>query len=187
MTDLFDPSSSPTVEPDALVRGVFTQWRIAFSTSDAAHSVYYKIGTPGQETPVTVSGTYDDNGHWLFTIGSDDYAGILAGENRWDLYVERDSDSQRIILSTGLITVHETSADRRTYAEVMVSKIESILQGRADHDVESYSIKSRSITRMNVMELTKWRDYFRAEVDRTGGSSSSKQRADNKTVRVRFI
>ncbi len=83
--------------------------------------------------------------------------------------------------------LHETTDDRRTHAEIMVAKIESVLQGRADHDIESYSIKNRSLTRMSVKELMHWRDYYRAEVDYTGGSDTGAKRVKKNTVRVRFI
>ena len=71
---------------------------------------------------------------------------------------------------------------------IMLNKIESLLQGRADKDVSSYSIQGRSIAKMSIVDLLQWRDYYRKEV--------SKERRDNAialgrptktTMKVRFL
>jgi len=56
------------------------------------------------------------------------------------------------------------SADPRFHAEKMLTKIESILEGKADSDVSSYSIAGRSLTKFSPEELIQWRDYYRKEV-----------------------
>jgi hypothetical protein len=45
----------------------------------------------------------------------------------------------------------------------MIDKIESLLEGRADGDVGSYSIQGRSLTKLGIDELLKWRDYYKGE------------------------
>ena len=40
------------------------------------------------------------------------------------------------------------------------------LEGKADSDVSSYSIGSRSLSKMTPEELTTWRDYYKAEYNR---------------------
>jgi hypothetical protein len=69
----------------------------------------------------------------------------------------------------------------------MVDKIESILLGRADADVASYSINGRSLTKIAPNELREWRDYYRAEVaqdKRRERVVNGKQTAA--TIKVRF-
>jgi hypothetical protein len=46
----------------------------------------------------------------------------------------------------------------------MLEKIQSLLEGRADNDVEEYSIGNRSLTKLSITDLMKWRDYYRSEV-----------------------
>jgi hypothetical protein len=46
----------------------------------------------------------------------------------------------------------------------MLEKIQSLLEGRADNDVEEYSIGNRSLTKLSIQDLMKWRDYYRQEV-----------------------
>jgi hypothetical protein len=98
----------------------------------------------------------------------------------------------RVVVERGEFEVIQdldnSGADPRTHAEIMLNKIESLLQGRADKDVSSYSIQGRSIAKMSIVDLLQWRDYYRKEV--------SKERRDNAialgkptktTMKVRFL
>lgn len=78
-------------------------------------------------------------------------------------------------------------ADPRTHAEIMVAKIESILSGKADSDVSSYSIAGRSLSKMSFRELTDARDYYRKEVQREViAERIRKGQGTGATVQVRF-
>ena len=78
-------------------------------------------------------------------------------------------------------------SDPRSHAEIMVKKIESILQGRADQDVSSYSINGRSLTRMGVADLVEWRDYYMAEIVKQKREYRKKLgQSTGQTIRVRF-
>ena len=142
----------------------------------------------GPGVVITIEGVWDaTDQQWHFTVPAVTSAAWPAGSYRWDLKVTRDSDGEVVIISTGSIEIFTSTDDRRTHAEVMVKKIESILSGRADSDVESYSIKSRSITKMSVKELTDWRDYYLSETRRTGGSTGGVDMPKANTVRVRWV
>ena len=69
----------------------------------------------------------------------------------------------------------------------MVEKIESILAGKADSDVSSYSIAGRSLTKMSFTELLEARDYYRAEANKEKAASDAKNgRKGVSTIKVRF-
>ena len=79
------------------------------------------------------------------------------------------------------------TSDPRTHAKIMLDKIESLLEGRADKDVSSYSIAGRSLNKMSISELLEWRNYYKAEYNR----ELSKQRNENEdgsgnTIKVSF-
>ena len=82
----------------------------------------------------------------------------------------RNSDSERITLDSGTWEVvrnnDASTADPRTHAKIMVEKIESLLEGRADADVSSYSIAGRSLTKLSIDELMTWRDRYKSEYQR---------------------
>ena len=187
-TDPFDTSLTMTTEPESLLIGSYQAWRRLLDYSSDTFSLAYRLTPIGGGTVRTVSGTFDDTTDWwVFTVGVSDMTGWDAGSYRWDLRLTRLSDSEVMDLSTGILQIYGTSEDRRTHAEIMVQKIESLLSGRADHDVESYSIKSRQITKMSAAELRQWRDYYVAEVARSGGSSNGVPAPKKNTVRVRWI
>lgn len=185
MSDIFDPAFAPKTEPESIVAGSFTQWRRDIPYSPAEYTASYRFIPVNGGSQYTLSGSKPDD-YWLFVASSVATAAWLSGTYRWDLLVTRLADSETSIVLTGSILVHASTSERRTHAEIMIVKIESILSGRADNDIESYSIKSRSLTRMTVKELTQWRDYYLDEVGRTGGSSTV-GRADRNTVYVRFV
>jgi hypothetical protein len=69
----------------------------------------------------------------------------------------------------------------------MLTKIETILEGKADSDVGSYSIAGRSLTKMTFDELLIARDRYKGEVlkhQRELLLKRGKQSAN--TIKVRF-
>jgi hypothetical protein len=187
MADPFDTSTVPLYEPGSIVAGSYIAWRKRLELEAATYSVKYRLTPTAGGTMVEVSGSTTDDSVWLFEALSAVTGAWATGEYRWDILVTRTSDSEIAEIATGTLTVYASTDDRRTHAEVMVAKIESLLTGRADDDVDNYSIKNRSLTKIPVEELTKWRDYYRAEVARTGGSTTSAATPKNNTVRVRWL
>ena len=69
----------------------------------------------------------------------------------------------------------------------MINKIESLLSGKADDDVASYSIAGRSLTKLSFTELTEARDYYRREVvEHTNKERIKRGKKGNETIKVRF-
>lgn len=182
----FDTALIPQSEPNVIVSGTFVTWQRDMDGLDnTLYDVRY-VFTPVQSvsTARTVIGVLV-NGIATFEILS---ATLWAsGEYRWDLQIVRKSDNEVAIVNTGLSTIFSTTDDRRSHAELMVTKIESLLSGRADSDIESYSIKNRSLTKMSVKELREWREYYLAEIERTGGSVDRGTGAKSNKIRVRFV
>jgi hypothetical protein len=172
MADPFDTTSAPLTEPESILIGSFTAWRREITLSAATYSLKYRMIPTFGGAAIEIIGTTTDGLIWTFDALSSVTSAWRAGTYRWDLIVTRLSDSEVAITETGMLRVFATSEDRRTHAEVMVAKIESLLAGRADSDIDNYSIKNRSISKMPVKELIEWRDYYRSEVARTGGSTT---------------
>jgi len=78
-------------------------------------------------------------------------------------------------------------ADPSGHAEIMLRKVESLLEGRADKDVSSYSIAGRSITKMSVTELLEWRNFYKREAAQNKRKNDiANGRQTNSTIKVRF-
>ena len=66
-------------------------------------------------------------------------------------------------------------------------KRQSLLSGKADDDVSSYSIAGRSLTKLSFAELTEARDYYRREVvEHTNRERIKRGKKGNETIKVRF-
>lgn len=165
-----------------IVAGRYLVWKR--DLPDIPHTDYdvqYDMG--GQ----TVEGSHDGD-HWVFEVNSATATTMTPQRaSRWSLIVIRKSDSESSEIGNGFVDIFATTDDRSTHAEQMVVKIESVLHGRADHDIESYSIKGRSLTRMSVRELTQWRSFYLNEIASNGGSTTQSGARSNSKLRARFI
>ena len=194
MANLFDTDNAPTIEPDQIVIGDRVTWRKKNLGSDypsTAYTVAYvsRISSGGGTHEFTVTGTADGN-DYLFTITSVASADFDKGHHHWQLEITRTSDSERVVTQTGswdIITDLDNNVDPRTHAEIMVDKIETVLQGRADADVLSYSINGRSLSKIPPQELVEWRDYYRREAAMQHRKDHIKNgRATSASIKVRF-
>ena len=194
MANLFDTDNAPTIEPDKIVVGDRVSWRKTNLGSDypsTAYSVAYvsRVSSGGGTHEFTVTGTADDN-DYLFTITSVASASFDVGHHHWQLEITRTSDSERIVIQTGswdIITDLDNNVDPRSHAEIMLDKIETVLQGRADADVLSYSINGRSLSKIPPAELVEWRDYYRSEVASEHKNDHVRNgRKHGGTIKVRF-
>ena len=194
MANLFDAANAPEGEPTIVTVGDFIQWKRSDLVDDYPPSLYTATYiariTGGGANEITLTGT-DETTHYLFSVSSTVSADFVPGYYHWQLEIVRNSDSERIVVDTGTFTANVdldvNASDPRTHAEIMVDKIESILQGRADSDVANYSIKDRSLTKLSISELLQWRDYYRLELRKEKTAQLiAKGDATGATVKVRF-
>ena len=194
MANLFDTDNAPTIEPDQIVVGDRVTWRKKNLGSDypsTAYSVAYvsRVSSAGGNHEFQVTGTADGN-DYLFTIASTASASFDLGHHHWQLEITRSSDSERIVIQTGswdIITDLDNNVDPRSHSEIMLDKIETVLQGRADADVLSYSINGRSLSKIPPNELVQWRDYYRREVSQEHKEDHVRNgRSHGGTIKVRF-
>tara|TARA_R110000803_G_scaffold79815_2_gene145527 strand:- start:642 stop:1238 length:597 start_codon:yes stop_codon:yes gene_type:complete len=170
LANQFDPANSPTIEPERIVVGDFIQWRrVDLGTdypNDAYTATYVARITGGGSSEIQIAGTAY-NSDYLFSASSSVSENFTAGFYHYQLEMVRNSDSERIVIDRGTFTaavdLDVNGTDPRSHAEIMVDKIETVLQGRADADVLSYSINGRSLSKMPPNELVEWRDYYKRE------------------------
>ena len=194
MANLFDPNEAPEGEPTEVVVGDFIQWKRSDLLTDyplASYSAEYVARITGGganeiKLPATESG-----GTYLFTVDSVTSADFAPGLYHWQLEITQTSSGNRIVVDTGDFTavpdMDNNTADPRIHAEIMVDKIQTILEGKADSDVSSYSIAGRSLTKMSFQELVDARDYYRKEVISHNNAELVKRgKRNGATVQVRF-
>ena len=195
MPNLFDAELAREGEPSEVVVGDFVQFKrsdlaIDYPT-DSYTATFVARLTAGGSSEIQVEANVSD-GAYLFTIDSATSAAFVAGKYHWQTEILRNSDDSRVVVNRGsldiVVDLDATGADPRTHAEIMLAKIESLLEGKADSDVANYSIQGRSLTKFGLDELLQWRDYYNAEVTKQKRLEDIRLgRKTASTVKVRFL
>jgi hypothetical protein len=194
MANLFDAANAPEGEPTEIVVGDFIQWKRSDLVADypvATHSAEYVARiTGGGSSEIKIAAT-ENADYYLFTADSATSADFEVGLYHWQLEITQTSSGNRIVVDIGdfeaIPDMDNNQADPRIHAEKMLGKIESLLEGKADSDVSSYSIAGRSLTKLSFQELVDARDYYRREVVKHQNDSLMKRGKKNgSTIQVRF-
>ena len=196
MANLFDAANAPEGEPKEVVVGDFIQWKRSdltdYPTSSGYTAEYVARITGGGSNeiklPQSASSTDD---YYLFTVDSDTSASFLPGLYHWQLEITQTSSGNRIAIDTGDFTaipdMDNNQADPRIHAEIMVAKIQSLLEGKADSDVAEYTIAGRSLTKLSFKELLEARDHYKREIVKHNNDELIKKgKSNGSTIQVRF-
>jgi len=194
MANAFDAINAPEGEPESLVVGDFVQWKrsdlVADYPADSYTATYVARITGGGQNEIQVVGT-NQTTHYLFQISGDSSSSFVPGYYFYQLEIKRNSDSERIVISKGNFSItpdlEVNQADPRTNSKIMLDKIESLLNGKADSDVSSYSVAGRSLTKMTFAELQDARNFYKQEVLSEQSKLNAKNgRKGSSTIQVRF-
>jgi hypothetical protein len=160
-----------------------------YPSSDYSAQYVARI-TGGGANEIKLSGVGSAN-YYLFTVPSATSADFLAGYYHWQLEITETATGNRLVVDQGdfnaLPDLDDNQADPRIHAEIMLSKIETILEGKADSDVSNYSIAGRSISKMTFDELLAARDLYRREIVAHERKELLKRgKSNGTTIKVRF-
>ena len=171
MANMFDTANAAETEPAKIIAGdrlIFKRSDLNNDYANSSFTLKYSArleGTGSTEIQITATASGSD---YLVEVASATTASYTVGTYRWQAYITRNSDSQRLTIDEGTWEVianrDAATTDPRSHAAIMVDKIESILEGRADSDVSSYSIQGRSLTKLGIEELMAWRDRYKSEL-----------------------
>jgi hypothetical protein len=173
MGNAFDSANYPEKEPSQLTVGDRWLWKRTDLGTDyppASYSLKYALRRhdTGAEIEITAS---ESGADYLVEVASATTALYAAGFYVWTAYIIRSSDSERLALGTGtveLVANRDAAAettDPRTHARKVLDAIEAVLENRATVDQEEYSFAGRSLKRMPIEDLIKFRKTYKAEVD----------------------
>ena len=195
MANLFDESNAPEGEPLKVVVGDFIQWKktaLAESYPPAQFSAEYVARvTAGGSGEIKLAAIERTN-YYLFQVTSATSETFAPGFYHWQLEVTETSSGNRLVVERGefeaIADLDVNGADPRSHADIMLDKIEALLEGRADKDVSSYSIQGRSISKMSIADLLQWRDYYRKEqVRERRDNAIALGKPTKTTMKVRFL
>lgn len=153
----------PTHEPTEFTKGDSLSWKKSLSDYPAGDWTlnYYIRGAVTLDITATASGT-----DHLATISATDSDTLTAGSYWWQAVATKDSDRKTVGQGQFVVlpNVEDQVAgyDGRTHVKKTLDALEAVIEKRASLDQQSYSINNRSLSRMSVDELLKWRDKYRA-------------------------
>lgn len=194
MANLFSTTNAPTTEPERLIAGDLWQWKrtdLGADYDNASYTLKYSARLENSgSTEIQITATADSS-DYLVSVAAATTADYTVGDYHWQAYITRNSDSERLTIDRGTFEVFANrdaaTTDPRTHAKIMIDKIESLLEGRADADVASYSIAGRSLTKLTVEELADWRTRYRIEYLREVRAERARNGVGTgSTVHVRF-
>jgi len=196
MANKFDRDNYPTQEPDVLVIGDRWMWRrpdlaSIYDPSEYALTYeYHRDSGGGGANQFTLTATETAN-DYIIEIPSATTAGYTANAYLYYVFITRTSDSQRIAVDNGRAELVEdfsdSNADVRSHAKTVLDAIEAVIENRASQDQMSYSIAGRSLSRMSIDDLLKFRDRYYSEYQEEIKKSRIKNKQDSgNLVKVRF-
>jgi hypothetical protein len=196
MANKFDRLNYPTQEPDTLVIGDRWVWRRPDLVSDyptADYSLTYEFhhddgGGGSHAFTITATETATD---YIVEVPSATTADYNRHEYKWYAFITRTSDSERVAVDNGHTLLIDdfanTNADQRSHAKKVLDALEAVLENRASQDQMSYSIAGRSLSRMSIDDLLKFRDRYKAEYNQEIKKLRIKNKQDTgNTIKVRF-
>jgi len=192
LPNLFDRTHYPEGIPDQLVIGDRWAWKRTDLRDypPSAYELSYSLRLHDTATEVEVDASADGD-DYVVEVGSTTTGAYTAGTYRWQAYITRTADSERVTIGRGTVTLvanrDAAGVDPRSHAEIMVAKLEAALQASAGTDVVSYSIGGRSVTRDRAaarQELARYREEVRAEEN--ARRIASGRRATGNHIRVRL-
>mgnify|MGYP003137343032 CR=1 FL=1 len=170
MANLFDSSNYPETEPSQIIAGDRAAWKrtdLGTDYAPASYSLKYSArleDSGSTEIEITASESGSD---YIIEVGQSTTAAYTAGVYHWQAYITRTSDSERVTVDSGTWEIKANrdaaTSDPRNHVKKVLDAIESVIEGRASKDQESYSIQGRSLSRTPIAELITLRDKYRAE------------------------
>lgn len=170
MSNLFDRSNYPRIEPDKVTVGEYVRWRKDDLSSDYdpdSYSLRYDLrlqSTTATEINITAT---ESGGVYYIEVPSATTASWTKGTYSWQAVVIRASDSEEIVVNTGTIEIKQSfddeTADPRTHYKKMLDLIDARLEDRMTSDIANYTIQGRSLAKIPIPELLKIRDYYQTK------------------------
>lgn len=119
--------------------------------------------------------------------GDLDLTAATSGVWSWSIRAT-DSNSKTLVVARGSLRVHgdPSAGTVQTHAERTLAALEAVIENRATIDQQSYSIAGRSLTRMTVEELLKWRAHYSSEVAAERRRAAGRQSRNTTLARFSF-
>jgi hypothetical protein len=184
------PDRSRYAVPTVWNQGDTIKWDVTvpdYPASDGWALTYELKSSASDLATVTASA---DGDSYTVTISAATSAGYSVGKYHYVAYVTLSGE--RFTVDSGRVEIvkdFETAGnyDARAHAEKVLEAIETVIEGRASKDQESYTIAGRSLARTPIADLLNLRDRYRREVKALEDADRiARGLGTSKTIRARF-
>ena len=169
MANIFDRSEYPTQEPYELIIGDRWVWKREdlhdlYTVGSYTLTYYFDSDTGGGSSNsfnIAATGVTDT---YFVEVGSSTTANYTADDYIWNAFITRDSDSERVLVDSGKLTIKAnfaaTTVDQRSHNKKVLDALKALMENKATIDQSSMSIAGRSLSRLTPEELRDWiKDY----------------------------
>lgn len=160
----------PTNEPTQLRAGITWQWTRDFADYPAGTWTlkywFKQLAASGAKFSIDASASGTTH---AVLVDAATTAGYTAGDYSWAALATSGSEVREVDSGTMRIQPKygaDAALDDRSHARTVLDAIEAVLENRATKDQQEYTIGMRSLKRIPLEELTKFRDKYKAEVQR---------------------
>jgi len=195
MANLFDSTNYSTSVPTELKIGDFWAWKnteLGTDYSNSSFTLTYEFNLIDGSSPANITLTATNDGSdYKVEVSSSTTASYTKGNYNYVVNITRNSDSARIKVGEGFVEFQDnyatTSNSVRTHAKIVLDSIQAVIENRASMDQSSMSIAGRSLSRMSIDELLRFRDYYKTEYENEKKMHRIKNgRASGNQIRVQF-
>jgi hypothetical protein len=163
-------ASIPTIEPQQFRAGDTIKWNRTFSdyAADAGWTLAYRLLSTTKGYDVNGALITSTGGTFNIVIPAATSKTYLADEYSWVAFVTKGSE--RYTVAKGRLKILPDIAaqidgyDDRSANKKILDAIDALISGAATSDVQQYRIGSRELTKMNRMELLKFRAVYASKV-----------------------
>lgn len=158
----------PSLEPAQLRAGDTWKWNRSLADYSAPDwTLKYRFKSPTSGFEITASAAGSD---FSIVVAAATTTGFAAGRYEWTAWVEQGAEKYTV--GGGLLEVlpdlragtATTGVDTRSHARKTLDNILAVLENRATLDQMSYTIAGRTLQRMPIGDLLKFKAHYETQV-----------------------
>jgi len=175
----------PYYEPSVIVAGDNVAWLRTFQDyTPVNYTLSYALMPPAGVVIGITAADYGD--HTTFSVNVAGTVTVKWGptDYLWQAYMT-DASANRTTLFSGRLTIQPNFATAvvQNYQSVVKQTLDALyalIQGKATSDQQNYTIRGRSLSRMQPKELLDWLDFYEELYDREIREEAAAQGRGNK-------
>jgi len=182
----------PTAIPSALHAGSTVTWTRTVASdysNDSGYDLRYDL--VNAEGQIQIASTTQSGVTFTFAITQAVSQTWASGVYGWHLWAVKSGEQH--LVDAGTLEIRpdvgaaSSGLDTRSHVKKTLDALETLIQGRALTDADSYSIAGRSLSKMSIESLLSWRDkykaFYRQELD---AEKVARGLDGSNVIRVRF-